>query len=292
MLPSLISPQSGMGWLSPPQGFQAVRRAMGSPWCEAYNSCTDLQQSLQTRPGHPDCCLPALRQAVRSTAQRSAQTCAHQPVAVTEIKGFNSPGCLFISRARDVGDLCIWAAEVGTHFGSQRQRRGVSPPFHWGYSVLQLSWFPAQLPPCQTGISPTHQQPAKPARHPRARDVSPRRCTDAPPGHSPEGDGVRLGWPGLALEHCWCWLSWVFLVLSGSSRLDTPPGDLPYGKDFVRDFAEAHFGENLLCLTSLQFIWLRRHRLVLDCASSPLPSMPLAFSVKKNSNSTSRPPEK
>lgn len=36
----------------------------------------------------------------------------------------------------------------------------------------------------------------------------------------------------------------------------------------------------------------RGHLLVLDCASPPLPFVPLAFSVKRNSNSTSRPPDK
>lgn len=78
----------------------------------------------------------------------------------------------------------------------------VSPPVSLGYSVLQTSSFPAQLPPHQTGTSPAHEQAAKPARHPRASDVSPRHCTDAPPGCSLEGGSVRLGWPGLALEHC------------------------------------------------------------------------------------------
>lgn len=106
-LPSPISPQSVMGWLSPPQGLQAVQTAEGSPWCEACDSHTDLQQSLQTRRDHLDHCLPALRRALHSTAQRSAQTCAHYPVAVTEIKGFNSPRCLFISRAGEAGDLCV-----------------------------------------------------------------------------------------------------------------------------------------------------------------------------------------
>lgn len=195
-------------------------------------------------------------------------------------------------------DACL-SAGLGKRgicaYGQQRweptlwsQRRGGEFPHHflWGYSVQQPSCCPAQISTCQTGTSLTHQQRAKPTRHPWASDVSPRRCADGPPGHSPEGDGRSLGWPGLSLEHCWCWLSRVFLILSRSSRLDTPVGNLPHGKDFVRDFAEALFGENRLCLTSLQFIWLTRHLLVLDCASPPLPSVPLAFSVKRNSNST------
>lgn len=126
-LPSPISPQSGTGWLSPPQGFQAVRTAMGSPWCEPYNGHTDLQQSLQMRADHPDPCLPTLRQAVPSTTQLSAQTCPHQPVPVTEIKGFNSPGCLFISRAWEAGDLCLYGQQRWEPtLWSQRQRGGVS----------------------------------------------------------------------------------------------------------------------------------------------------------------------
>lgn len=126
-LPSPMSPQSSMGWLSPPQAFQAVHTAMVLSWCEAYNSHTDLPQSLQRRLDHPDPCLPTLRPAVPSTAQRSAQTCARQMVTVTGIKGFNSPRCLFISRAREARDLCIWAAEVGTHFVEPEAEQGSFP---------------------------------------------------------------------------------------------------------------------------------------------------------------------
>jgi len=236
--------------------------AMGSPCCKAYSSHTDLQQSLQKSLDHPDSCLPSLRRTVPSTAQRSAETSAQHLVAVTNIKSFNGPGCLFISRAMEVGDLCTRAAEVGTHF--VEPERQSFPTGCTGTMVsCSHSCFPTQLPPHQTGTSPMHQQPAKPARHPQAGNVSPRCCTDGPPGHSPEGDGGSLGWLGLALEHCWCWLGRVFLILSRSSRLGTPLGDLPHGKDFVRDFTKALFGENMLCLTSLKFIWLRRHLLVL-----------------------------
>lgn len=161
-----------------------------------------------------------------------------------------SPGSYLSARLGKWG-ICVYGQQRWERtLWSQRHSADFPQRFHWGYSVLHPSCFPAQLTPHRTGTSPTHQQPAKPARHPWAGDISPR-CTDTGPGCSLEGDGRRLGWPELLLKYCWCWLSRVSLILSRSSRLDTPPGYLPHSKDFVRDFAEALFGENMLCLTSL-----------------------------------------
>lgn len=114
------------------------------------------------------------------------------------------------------------------------------------------------------------------------------RCSGAPAGSL--GTRREAGQAGGSSERCLYEFSGVFLLPSGNSRPDTPLGDLPNGEDFVSNFAEALFGENILCLTSLQFIWLTRHLPVLDFASPPLPSLPLAFSVKRN-NSTSHSPE-
>lgn len=50
MLPSPISPQSDTGWLSLPQGLQAVHTAMGSPRCKVYRVVL-LTCSKASRPG-------------------------------------------------------------------------------------------------------------------------------------------------------------------------------------------------------------------------------------------------
>lgn len=270
---------------------------MVPPLCEAYSSHTDLQQNLHTRLDHPGPCLAALKQAVPSTTQGSAQTCAHQLVVVTEIESSNSPQCLFTSRAREVVDFCLWCSRGGHPLCGARGRGGVvSPPVSLGLqcpaTILILS--PAPFFPNWSLSNPS--APGKSSQASLGQWCLPMTlcwcwCADVP-GRSAEGDDGKLSWPGLALKHWWCWLSWVFLALSRSSRLDTPPGDLLYSNDFVTDFTEAVFGENMMCLTSLQIIWLSRHLLMLGCAFLPLPSMSLTFSVKENSNSTSCLPEK
>lgn len=64
------------------------------------------------------------------------------------------------------------------------------------------------------------------------------------------------------------------------------------GEDFVKDFAEVLLWKECAVPELPADNLAQKAPSVLDCASQPFPSVLLAFSAKKNSNSTSHPPEK
>lgn len=261
MLASLESPQSVTGLLSSPQ--DGPRQEITQLWMRMDHKAFVCPLSDKLSPAGlcpklypPDSC-----------CQRNKR--CQQP-----------PGAW--QSAWIEGDLCVWSSRGVNMLVELTQQ------CQWGCNV--------QKPPCSL-------QP----------NLQPTFCS---PSAASKPSWTSSGWWGLPMMQHWLcsWLqpgetqweaglagpgSQALLVLtdqgishpSRSSMPDTPVGGfLRWG--FFKDFAEVLVWKECAAPELPADNLAQKAPSVLDCAAHPIPSILLAFSAEKNSNSSSDPPEK